>query len=386
MADIATDVDSWSSNEASNSPSGATTIGTGLDDNLRAIQAAVKAWKDEIDPYSHKNAVINGDFRISQRGATFTSATTPANSDDTYLLDRWNLLSDGNDIVDVSQEATTVPSGGLNAIALDVETANKKFGIIQFIEQKNSKGFIGNTCTLSFKARKGGSNATVGTMRAVILSWDGTADTVTSDVVSAWNVSGTNPTYVANWTAENTAADLTLTTSYQTFSVSAAIDTASTKNIAVFLYYNNADGTVADFIYITDVQLEVGSNASVFEYRPIQIEKALCQRYWHQSYADGTAAGTSTATNAMSLYSHGDSGSATQWMRVSYCVPMRVAPTVTLYSSTGASAKIRDATDGADVDATTSGSGTMGFTAQTNGAGLTSNQNGLFHYTANAEL
>jgi hypothetical protein len=48
---------------------------------------------------SRKNAIINGDFKVSQRGTTFTSATTPANSDDTYLLDRWVLLSDGNDIV-----------------------------------------------------------------------------------------------------------------------------------------------------------------------------------------------------------------------------------------------------------------------------------------------
>lgn len=41
MADITANVDAWSSTEGSNSPTGATTIGTGLDDNLRAIQAGV---------------------------------------------------------------------------------------------------------------------------------------------------------------------------------------------------------------------------------------------------------------------------------------------------------------------------------------------------------
>lgn len=249
---------------------------------VRAIPAGV--------PF-RKNAIINGGFSIGQRGDAFTSATTPANNDDTYLLDRWALLSDGNDIVDVVREGSVVPTGGLHSLSLDVETANKKFGIIQFIEQANCKGLIGNTVTLSFKARKGGSNATVGTMRAVILAWDGTADSLTSDVVSAWNASGTNPTLVANWTAENTAADLTLTTSFQTFSVSAAIDTASAKNIAVLLYYNNADGTVGDFIYITDVQLEAGSVATDFEYRPIGEERALCERYCqvYGPYASGTA-------------------------------------------------------------------------------------------------
>jgi hypothetical protein len=48
MADITAAVTAWSSTEASNSPSGATTIGTGLDDNLRAIQAGVKAWYDTV--------------------------------------------------------------------------------------------------------------------------------------------------------------------------------------------------------------------------------------------------------------------------------------------------------------------------------------------------
>src|SRR5690242_16143720 len=48
MADITAAVTSWSSTESSNSPSGATSIGTGLDDNLRAIQAGVKAWYDSV--------------------------------------------------------------------------------------------------------------------------------------------------------------------------------------------------------------------------------------------------------------------------------------------------------------------------------------------------
>ena len=49
---------------------------------------------------THKNAIINGDFKIAQRGTSFTAATTPLNDDDTYLLDRWKLLSDGDDVVD----------------------------------------------------------------------------------------------------------------------------------------------------------------------------------------------------------------------------------------------------------------------------------------------
>jgi hypothetical protein len=42
MADVASSLDSWSTTESSNSPAGATSIGSGLDDNLRQIQATVR--------------------------------------------------------------------------------------------------------------------------------------------------------------------------------------------------------------------------------------------------------------------------------------------------------------------------------------------------------
>jgi len=42
MADVASNLYSWSTTAASNSPSGSTAVGTGLDDNLREIQAVVR--------------------------------------------------------------------------------------------------------------------------------------------------------------------------------------------------------------------------------------------------------------------------------------------------------------------------------------------------------
>ena len=66
-----------------------------------------------------KNRIINGGMDIAQRGTSFTS-TSSANNDDTYVLDRFYILSDGNDIVDVTQ-TTTVPTGAKYSIGLDVE-------------------------------------------------------------------------------------------------------------------------------------------------------------------------------------------------------------------------------------------------------------------------
>ena len=227
-----------------------------------------------------RNALINGDFSVAQRGTSFTS-TSSANNDDTYTLDRWYILSDGNDAIDVTQETSVVPTNQLNAIALDVETINKKFGIAQIIEQKNCVGLIGNTVTLSFKA-KVSATTKLDNVKCAIVAWSGTADTVTSDIISAWGAEGTNPTLIANATYENTPANLSVTTSYATYSVSAAVDTASTKNIIVFIWSDVTDTTLGDFLYVTDVQLEKGSAATDFEFLPIDVDLARCQRYFQK--------------------------------------------------------------------------------------------------------
>jgi hypothetical protein len=385
MADISDDIDNWSATAASNSPSGSTSIGTGLDDNLRAIQAGVKAWKNSVDPYAKKNYLINGGFCIAQRATSFTS-TGSANNDDTYNLDRWTLLSDGNDIVDITQNTATVPTGSLYSCALDVETANKKFGIIQFIEQKNAHRIIGGTASLSFKARKGASNSTVNTMRAAVIAWSSTGDSVTSDVVSAWNASGTNPTLVANWTYENTPVDLTLTDSFQTFTIeNISIDTASTTNVAVLLYYNDADGTVGDFIYITDVQLEAGAASTDFEQRSIQEELSLCQRYYEKTFAQGTDVAQASGTFAGAIASYvpiGDSViTACSWW---FKAEKRVVPTVTFYNPTQANANWRNQGNTGDATAGTVATGTSNVGV---GGSVGSAQNNyLVHATASAEL
>jgi hypothetical protein len=264
-----------------------------------------------------RNHLLNGAMMVAQAGTSFTS-TGSANSDDTYNLDQWILLSDGNDIVDVTQSAEA-PTEGLNSIALDVETVNKKFGIFQPIEMTNSTGLIGQTVTLSFKA-KVSSTTKLDNIKAAIISWDGTFNAVTSDIISAWGVEGTNPTLVANWTYENTPANLGVTTSWATFSVTAAIDTASTKNIGVFIWSDVTDTTLGDFLYITNVQLEIGGVATPFERRPFWLEYFLCERYYRLTKAEVTCGSSTTAQNLL----------------VPFNPPMFAAPSALLLNGTAA--------------------------------------------------
>jgi hypothetical protein len=267
-------------------------------------------------PYVLKNRLINGSFGIAQRGTSFTS-TSSLNNDDTYNLDRWFVLSDGNDIVDITQETSTVPTNELTAIALDVETINKKFGIAQIIEQVNCIGAIGNTVTLSFQA-KVSATTKLDNVKCAIVAWSGTADTVTSDIISAWGAEGTNPTLIANATYENTPVNLNLTTSYATYSVSAAVDTASTKNIIVFIWSDVTDTTLGDFLYITNAQLEVGTSATPFERRLYNQELANCQRYYEIVGTGACGAWRSSTGTSMGLV---------------YKVTKRGTPTSSAYTS-----------------------------------------------------
>lgn len=295
---------------------GATTFALQPGQSVKVVSDGTNWMVDRGATKAPSNAIINGDFRIAQRGTSFTSATTPANNDDTYVLDRWVLLSDGNDIVDVTQSAN-VPSGGIYSIALDVETINKKFGVLQIIEQKNCAGLFGQNVVVSFNARVSATTK-LDNVKCAIIAWDGTSDSVTSDIVSAWNVEGTNPTLVANWTYENTPSNLGLSTSWARYSVTASVDTASVKNIGVFIWSDVTDTDLGDFLYITDVQIEHGTIASKFLNTPYSEEFAKCQRYYRRLGAG--LQGHTVNTTSVDFFAVLDPS-------------MRVAPTLALVSS-----------------------------------------------------
>jgi hypothetical protein len=289
-----------------------------------------------------RNLLHNGDFLIAQRGTSFDTTTTPANNDDTYLLDRWKLLSDGNDRVDVSQETSVVPTGARAAIKLDLETLtagpnSEKSGIIQYVENENCLHVVGDVVSLSFEARITGSS--IGTIRAGVMAWDSTADTVTSTpiAVAGWNAAGTDPTLVANWTWEGTAA-FTPTTSYQRFKMEGIrIDTASTANLGVMIWIDDTDLTAGEFLYISEVQFEAGGMATPFERRSIGEELSLCQRYYWKSFQQGTApadgAGLEGSITAMTT------GTAAADLQTTVQLPqvMRAAPTIATFNPSDAS-------------------------------------------------
>jgi hypothetical protein len=282
--------------------------------------------------FINPNALINGDFQVAQRGTSFVSTGTFVNNDDSYVLDRWYILSDGNDAIDVTQNTADAPFAGGYCIALDVETVNKKFGIAQIIENQNCNGLLGQTVTLSFKA-KVSSTTKLDNVKCAIVAWSGTSNVVTSDIISAWNAEGTNPTLIANATYENTPANLNVTTSWQKFTVTAAVDTASASNIIVFIWSDVTDTTLGDFLYVTDVKLEAGTLATPYPREEFSTSILRCQRYFVSAI---NAAGLEWH-DIGNVYATYAVGGTNFFQRFPYRVPMRAAPTTTIVGTWSAS-------------------------------------------------
>jgi len=241
------------------------------------IKAWLKTYFDALYPPG-VNVLTNGGFRVAQRGVgPFTSVSTFVNNDDSYLLDGCVFLANGSDTCDVSRVYDAEFKSDYK-IRLDVETANRRFGILLPVGYKDSLNIIKNgRASLQFKIKRTGTS--VSNIRAYLLSWNGTADVITSDPISAWGSAGSDPTFVANWTAENVAANIPITTSTVLQQIeNIVVDTASVANLGVLIIVDDTDAVVGDFIDIGDIKLEAGSTCTAWVNKPAAQEEADCQR------------------------------------------------------------------------------------------------------------
>jgi hypothetical protein len=233
-----------------------------------------------------ENMLLNGEMQVASRGAgAFTSGTFFVNNSDAYLLDDWVNLGDGNNVVSVTQNTTLagLPAGASAAYQMIVVTANKKFGLASFLDQRRSALFLTGSQkgSLTFKAKTITAKV-INTMRAGLITWSSTADAVTSALAAAaaWGAAGANPTLATNWTYENTPANLALTTTWQTFSIpNVTFDTASGANVGVFLWCDDTDAAIGDELWVTDVNFVPGTVALPILRRPLSAARYLCRDF-----------------------------------------------------------------------------------------------------------
>jgi hypothetical protein len=199
------------------------------------------------------------------------------------------------------------------------DSGNTSTGIIyslQNFESINSIPFAGKTVTYSFYARAGANYSAASS--ALLYS----VNTGT----------GTDQNLLNGYTGQATPilTTVTLTTTWQRFTATAALSSSATQIGVAFSYTPVGTAGANDYFEVTGVQLEVGSVATPFHTyaATIQGELAACQRYYYR---------TPTGAAQASTYMRHGSGAAFETTRagiqVQLPVPLRVLPSSVDYAN-----------------------------------------------------
>jgi len=278
-----------------------------------------------------KNRIINGRMQISQRGTSFTGIST----DGPYTVDRFQYAMNGGGAVSSSQ-SSTAPAGFSNSLLTTVTTADGTVASSSYYQvRQNIEGFnisdlnwgLANpkTVTASFWV----NCSVVGTYTFTLRNAGGAVSYVTTysiPTANTWTyitITVPGPT-VGTWGSTNDTG-IFATWDFGTGSTSVT----SSTNAWISGNFTGATGatklinTNGATFYLTGVQLEVGSTATSFDYRPYGTELLLCQRYfWRISAA--------TDGNYCAVGSGVQKGANRAQCYMSYPNTMRASPTLSI--------------------------------------------------------
>jgi len=277
--------------------------------------------------FGFKNRIINGGMVIDQRNAG-ASVSASADSTSYFAVDRTSVTKANAGVITI-QQSTVAPAGFSNSLKALVATADAAvaagdFAVItQAIEGYNTADFGfgasgASTVILSFWVR----SSLTGTYCTSLVNSAGTRSYVTNYTINAANtweqktitVAGdTAGTWVGatNGTGLLVRFGLMAGTSFQQTAGSWGTANAMGSSSQV-----NWMATLSNDFYITGVQLEKGSTATTFDYRPYGTELVLCQRYYEVCYL---------ALSGTSLWTPGAT--------IPFAVTKRTTPTMTYLST-----------------------------------------------------
>ena len=330
-----------------------------------------------------RNRIINGAMVIDQRNAG--ASVTPTG--DQYTIDRWQVaIGSTSGWFSIQQNSANAPvvQGFSQCLKLTSTGANTPSGaaiyVLQYRLEGNTVGDFSfgtsaaKTVTISFWANQ----SVTGSFGAVLANGAMTRAygfTYTINVANTWeyktitiagDTTGTWPT--------DTSLGMRLIFNLGTGSGN-CIAAGSWQTVSGNAYGATGASTLSSTngatLYITGVQLEKGSTATSFDYRPYGTELALCQRYY-QTYV---------AINNYPAFHYGVS----VYTGVPLSVIMRASPTVT---TTGQSTTYFEAGNTYTLTGGTFDSGPTYVSLQYTSSGGTSGYAGTFKpvYQLSAEL
>jgi hypothetical protein len=224
---------------------------------------------------------------IDQRNA---GASVTPTVDNTYTLDRWKTRLSQASKFSV-QQSSVAPAGFVNSLLVTSlsaysVTSTDFFQLLQVVEGFNAADLgwgtaNAQTITISFLVR----SSLTGTFSGVISNELGNRVYGFSYVVSAANTfeqkTITIPGDTTGTWATNSSGGLFLF-----FTLGAGSSTTGSAGAWGSTFIRGVTGTTSVVgtngatFYVTGVQLEKGSTATSFDYRPYGTELALCQRYF----------------------------------------------------------------------------------------------------------
>ena len=280
--------------------------------------------------YGFKNRIINGAMVIDQRNAG--ASVTPTNAQ--YLVDRFFAsLTQASKFT--AQRSTTTATGFINSLLITSSSAysvltGDTFLIAQSIEGFNVSDLAwgtanAQTVTLSFWVRSsltgtfGGALTNAGQNRSYPFSY-----TISSANTFEYKTVTITGDTTGTWATDNSTG---ITVRFGLGSGSTYSGTAGAWAAGNFVQPTGSVsvvGTNGATFYITGVQLEKGSTATSFDYRPYGTEFALCQRYYEVGTGHQTVRNPSLA----------DNHPFTCLVGTNFVVTKRATPSITLGTAT----------------------------------------------------
>jgi hypothetical protein len=346
--------------------------------------------------YSFKNRIFNGSMVIDQRNA---GASVTITAGGVYPVDRFAAFEDTDGTM-TAEQVQVAPAGFTDSLVFTTGTADTSLsaaqycGAVQLVEGFNVADLgwgtaNASTVTLSFWVRSSLTGTFSGSLR------NSAADRA---YVFTYSISSANTWEYKTITVAGDTSGTWLTNNgiglrlWFSFGAGSTYSTSTTGSWVAGNFFNQTGsvaliGTASATFYITGVQLEKGSTATSFDYRPYGTELALCQRYYEKSYNVDVVPGTATTAGAILF----QVSSATQTCFNSqrpFAVQKRATPTITYYNpNSGAINSIRDASASSDFSVL----GNFHIGASSTGAvatnsNVTANNQYQAHYTASIEL
>jgi hypothetical protein len=259
--------------------------------NASGMAMASNQTISTANTYGFKNRLINGNMEISQRDGT--ASVTPTG--DTYGLDRYLMSSTASSKYSYQQNAGSVtpPAGfayylGITSLSAYTPLSSTDFfGMQQRIEGLNFYDLDwgtanAKTVTLSFWVR----SSLTGTFGGALRSGDFGICYVYSYTINAANTWEQKTITIAGPTSgtffKTNALGLSVVWAWGCGStyLTSTLNTWQSGTFLAPTGQTNVVGTNGATFYITGLQLEVGSQATSFDFRSIGQELALCQRYF----------------------------------------------------------------------------------------------------------